>query len=183
MQSGTTTAPRPCSCTTHGHGDKTRGRARPCCEAPSRRGYRLSQDPGGLVLVESMKMKDAAQPAPMAFKMTPVELGLTDSLNRPVTSAVLEPTNWSSEAAAPEPKGKHQRTALEALQDLESEHRQRLEMDGRDPETARVELHVWRQRCMDRGVPWTKVYEARNALAKRGLAGYDSAFIWTRRVP
>ena len=162
-----------------GHGDKSRSRGSMVLKAAIDAEYRLDKDESGVVRMEATKMKDAKAPEPIAFRINTVELGFSDDEGEPVTSAILDRVDYT---AAPKPakagRGKHQTTALEVLKRLHREHRERLAHDGRDPDTARVELRTWRQAMREAGVPRSSSYELPNSLHDAGLARVERGFAW-----
>lgn len=153
-----------------GHADKSRSRGSSALKGAVDAEYSLTKDESGVVRMEATKMKDAEQPAPVAFKLEPIVLdGLEDDEGEPVTSAVL----WSVAHAAPAKVGKtaggkNQKLALLALADLVAEQRARLERTGHNPDGARVKLDAWRDRLRDSGIGKQRFYELRNSLKDSG---------------
>ena len=110
--------------------------------------YRLDKDEHGIIRAEATKMKEAEPPEPMAFILRSVELGFNDEDGNPVTSAILDSVSYQP-ASKPgtASRGKWQTIGMQALEDLEKEHRQRLEDKGYSPDTARVSIGDWRNEC------------------------------------
>ena len=115
-------------------------------------------------------MKDAEQPAPLAFKLESVTIdGLLDDEGEKVTSAVL----WNVAHVPPARNGKvgrgrNQTLALSILTDLANENRARLAASGRSPDSARVTLDAWRERLAANGVDRKRFYDLRNTLKDAG---------------
>ncbi|MCC5982704.1 MAG: AAA family ATPase [Oceanicaulis sp.] len=161
-----------------GHADKTRARGAMALKGALDAEYRMDKDESGVVRFEGTKMKDAPIPEPMAFRLCPVELGIQDDEGREVTSAVLEPTSYEPPPkAGKQGRGKWQTVALEQLQRLCREHRQRVEDSGRDPEVARVSVEDWRTACMGADMRRTSFYRVKDTLAAQGLIEIEQGFV------
>lgn len=153
-----------------GHADKARGRGSSALKGAVDAEYSLSKDESGVVRMEATKMKDAEQPAPVAFRLDPITIdGLLDDEGRPVTSAVL-----SSVAHVPPVRsgkvgrGRNQTIALSVLADLIDENRARLANSGHSPDGARVTLDQWRDRLASKGIDRKRFYDLRNTLKAAG---------------
>lgn len=152
-----------------GHGDKTRARGAMALKGALDAEFRMDKDEMGTVRMEATKTKDGASPQPMAFKLNEVDLGITDDEGAPVTSAVLDVTRYEPPARkGKEGRGKWQVLALETLGELQRRHRDNLEANGHDPESARVTLDDWRLECVTRGMPRQRFAEARDKLIEQG---------------
>lgn len=77
-----------------GLGDKNRGRGSSALRAAIDCEYNVSKD-GGTVRLENVNMKEAPNPDPIAFKTKSVDLGVEDEDGEPVTSLVLERTEYA----------------------------------------------------------------------------------------
>ena len=161
-----------------GHGEQQRGRGSSVLNGAIDAAYRISRDPGGPVLIENAKMKDALPPEPFAFKFETVELGFSNEDGTPATSAILAPCDVPTQA--PKPAGKHQAHALEILQQLIEENAAELKRNGLDPNNARVKRDDWRRACIDGGMHPPRFYDAEKALKDRSLIHQD--FAWVRPV-
>jgi AAA domain len=153
-----------------GHADKARGRGSSALKGAVDAEYSLTKDESGVVRMEATKMKDAEQPAPVAFRLDPITIeGLLDDEGQPVTSAVL-----SSVAHVPPARngkvgrGRNQTIALSVLADLVDEHRVRLAESGNSPDGARVTLDQWRDRLASKGIDRKRFYDLRNTLKAAG---------------
>ena len=71
-----------------GHADKSRSRGSTVLKATLDAEFRVSKD-GFFVTLEATKMKDAEHPAPLAFQMESVSLGIGMN-GKPITSAALD---------------------------------------------------------------------------------------------
>lgn len=153
-----------------GHADKSRSRGSSALKGAVDAEYSLTKDESGVVRMEATKMKDAEQPAPVAFKLEGVVLeGLQDDEGEPVTSAVL----WSVAHVPPAKagktgRGKNQTLALSILADMVAEQRARLADKGFNPDGARVSLDQWRERVIAEGVDRKRFYDIRNTLREAG---------------
>ncbi|WP_162255236.1 MULTISPECIES: helicase RepA family protein [unclassified Lysobacter] len=153
-----------------GHADKSRARGSTALKGALDAEYALTKDESGVVRIDATKMKDAEQPAPLAFKLETVTLdGLTDDEGKPITSAAL----WSVPHVAPAKAGKtgrgrNQTLALSILAELFDERRARLERGGFDANAARVKLEEWRDRLAENGVDRKRFYDLRNTLKDAG---------------
>lgn len=165
-----------------GHGDKSRARGAMALKGALDAEYRLDKDDEGIVRMEATKMKDAPEPEPLAFRIREVELGMQDEDGQQVTSAVLDPTDYTPPAkAAKAGKGKHQATALEVLERLHNERRANVEASGRDPETARVSVQDWRTAMREAGIPKRRTYEIPEPLQASGDITMEHGFVWPVR--
>jgi hypothetical protein len=158
-----------------GHGDKSRARGASALRAALDAEYQLERDEQGTVRLHGMKMKDAPEPESMAFRVATVELGFDDDEGDPVTSAVLNPTDYTPPAKAKKATGKNQQKALAALQELYDTARANLEGSDRAP---RIEVEHWRQACMDEsGLTRQRFNEAKGALQSKGLIVIEPPFV------
>ena len=145
-----------------GHADKSRARGAMALKGAVDVEYRMSKDDQGTVRLENVKMKDGAEPAPMAFKIREVELGFRDKQGEEVTSAILDPTDYEAPAKQTSSgRGKNQSIALKELKRLYQEHRDRLERGGFDPESARVTVQDWQEACKQAGLSRQRFQEVK----------------------
>lgn len=161
-----------------GHGQKDRARGAMALKAALDCELRMEKDGDDLVRMDATKMKDGAPPEPMAFKLREVELPLKDEDGNPVTSAVLDRTDYTPPAQVSAPQGKWQRLALEGLQAVTDRHRANLEKAGKDPDTAMVTLDDWRSECSGAGIQRQRWYEAKTKLIEKGLVSVSQGFVW-----
>lgn len=103
-----------------GHGDQSRGRGSSALKGGVDAEYQLLRGEGDVIRCTPRKMKDAALPAPIAFRPCVVDLGLVDEDNDFVTSLVLQPADYTVESEISSgPSGKLQQTFLQVLKELE----------------------------------------------------------------
>jgi len=160
-----------------GHGDKSRGRGAMALKGALDAEYRLDKDIYGVVRCEATKMKDAEIPEPMAFTIVSVEIGMLDEDGEPVTSAVLDSTDYKAPEKASTGKGKHQAAAVKIVQDLYDQQRHNLEEKGFCPSTARVRVDDWRTACIDSGMNRTNFHRVKHSLADQGVVFIDHGFV------
>lgn len=67
--------------------------------------------------------------------------------------------------------------ALTNLVALNKKHRANVEAQGRDPDTARVSLEVWRDDCVHHGMPRARWYEVKAKLAEQGKVEIEQGFV------
>lgn len=160
-----------------GHADKTRARG-----AGAKRGaldaeFRLDKDEHGVIRLECTKMKDAAFPEPLAFRLEEVEVG-RNSEGEPITTAYLTPTDYTpAPARGKGGRGKWQQLALQILADLTNQHRKNREEKGHDPDSARVRADDWQKACIDQNMPRQRFPEVKTALINSGKVQYEHGFV------
>lgn len=154
-----------------GHADKSRGRGSSALKGAVDAEYSLTKDELGVVRMEATKMKDAEQPAPVAFKLETVVLdGLADDEGEPVTSSAL-----CTVAHVPHTKtgkvgrGRNQTLALTALSDLIEDRRATLARGGFSGATARVTVDAWRDKLRATGLTKYAIRDVQNSLKDAGL--------------
>lgn len=161
-----------------GHADKTRARGAMALRGALDAEYRMDRDETGVIRLEATKMKDAALPDPLAFHLRTVELDLIDEDGQPVTSAVLDVTDYEPPKPAPAAgKGKWQTEALKALQTLTERQRGNLESAGFDPDTVRVSLEDWRGECKKAGMSKQRFHEVKSSLTGNGLVSIVRGYV------
>lgn len=157
-----------------GHGDKSRARGAMALKGALDAEYRMEKDDQGVVRFSPIKMKEAELPPPMAFKIRSVGLGIYDDDEQEVNSAILDRVEYEPPAKAPQGgRGKWQKTALKAFDELEQGHRERLEKSGFDPDQARVSLASLRDACLNAGMPKQRWYETKKSLNNQGIIKID----------
>jgi hypothetical protein len=162
-----------------GHADKTRGRGAMALKGALDAEYRLDKDDQGVIRMEATKMKDAESPEPMAFRIRTVEIGFNDEDGNPVTSAVLDETDYQPPAKPGKTgRGKWQTVGLEALQVLYTDHRGKLERGGYDPEGARVLFDDWRSACYDKGMSRQAFSTVKKSLTEQGSVVHEHGYVY-----
>lgn len=143
--------------------------------------YLLVRDADHLVRVEATKMKDAERPEPMAFRFHSVGLGFDDEEGEEVTSAVLAQVDYAERVSAAKAQpagGKHQRRALELLRTQYEKHRENVRKSGRPEAEARVSQEIWRDVCIDDGMPPNRFNDARRTLVNVGKVRAEFGFVY-----
>jgi len=125
---------------------------------------RVERGGDGLVRVAPTKVKDTGPPAPLAFALADVELGINDEEGRPVSSAVLREVQYRIEAGPRSLIGKNQRTALGILEDLAAEGLPVLATE-------------WRNACGASGLDRRRFSEARASLLAEGVVREEGQFV------
>ncbi|QNT25535.1 AAA family ATPase [Ralstonia solanacearum] len=133
--------------------------------------YEVTKDENGTIRMQPHKMKDAENPEPLSFRLHSVELPLLDEDGNRVFGAAL----GSCEYVPPSRKGKsglgkNQTIALQALRDMEADHRRRLEGGGHDPDGALVKEDDWRAKlCADHDFNRFKFRDTKVSLSDNKL--------------
>ena len=142
-----------------GHGDKSRARGAMALKGALDAEYRMEKDDEGVVRFEATKMKDAEPPAPSAFRLCTVELGFQDDAGDEVTSAVLDPVDWTPPATKQRrsnaTRGGRQQQAMGILRGLCD--------DGR-----LVTPGEWKQALLDEQIPKRSAEYAMQSLKQHG---------------
>ncbi|MFP4147260.1 MAG: AAA family ATPase [Halorhodospira sp.] len=76
-----------------GHSNKSRAKGSIDLMGTADAEYRISQSAGGLITLESTKLRDEELKDPRSFRLQPVDIGMTDKTGASVRSAVIEPTD------------------------------------------------------------------------------------------
>lgn len=165
-----------------GHTAKERARGNSALMAATDTTFRMDKDESGVIRVENIRQKDAELLGPQAFKLRSVELGLVDEDGRPVTSAVLHPTDYGPPASSARGTGlgKNQQQALNALREVTDRHRTNVAEGGRDPDEARVSVGDWKKACESHGLDRRRFGEVRHTLVEVGLVQLDHGFVRIR---
>ena len=161
-----------------GHSNKERSRGAMALKAALDSEFRLDVDETGVIRMECTKMKDAEMPKPIAFKPAVVELGLNDDDGNPMTSAVLEETEYTPPPkTGKEGRGKWQKVAVNVLNNLYTEYKNNLSAGGFSESTARVTTDELRKACMERGMSreaWRRIKNnpPNGIIIKHGFADF-----------
>lgn len=154
-----------------GHGAQERARGHSSIEAALDAEYIVTRtEDDKTVRVTCRKLKESELLQPFAFKQRSVELDLEDEQGNPVTSSVLEPTDWSEPPDSTKGKreGKHQRGALAALQELSQSSAM---PDGS------VLLGRWRDALRDDGLDKGQIYRVIHTLRDNGSVVQDGDYV------
>lgn len=169
-----------------GNADKTRGRGSSALRGATDHEFLVTKSADHIVELKAVKMRDSLYPDAMTFRFKQVDLGLLDSFGEPVRSAVMEATGEPTAAdlppmAAPEkPKrmGRNISTALKRLQNEYERHRRNVLMNGRHPDTARVQEIDWRLACDKHdGMAANRWREAASSLYAAGTVKTEGVFV------
>jgi len=137
-----------------GHGDKSRGRGAMALKGALDTEYRLEKDETGTVRMTNTKMKDFEPPAPMAFKIRSVELGIKDEYGQDITGGILDGIEYqvSAKKTPAKNKGKWQAICQGILMDLFEEHRRNLKKGNFDPNAAKVLVSDVKEKAVLQGL-------------------------------
>jgi hypothetical protein len=162
-----------------GHGNKDRARGSMVFKAALDAEYRLDVDEERTVrCCYGKPPKDFEPPEKMAFKICTVELGIVDKHGDPVTSAILDPTEYEPPAKQNKTPGKNQKIGLEILERLYEEHRQRRINGGYDGNGARVKFEDWKDACVESDIMDRKAFfKIKNSLQQAGLVFFDHGYV------
>jgi len=129
--------------------------------------YEVSRhDEDQLIRLTARKMKDADEPAPLAFEL--VNVPVLDMTGSPIAGAALRSVGYSvPPTPAKSGMGRNQQRALMLLEAMHSEIAERLARQGRSGHPVLIEHEDWRQRCEDDGIQRNRYKETRDALEKR----------------
>lgn len=154
-----------------GKADKTQGRGNSALRGAIDAEYSLAIDDEKVIRMDATKMKDAAYPGALAFKMNVIELdGEFDDEGEPVTSVVLDGMEHVPPVKGGKVgRGKNQTRAISMLRDLIEEHRRRVSDSGRDPGAARVSMNEWRARMGNAGMNRFQVRDVVDGLRDKGV--------------
>ena len=157
------------------HGAKNRSRGHTSFRGALDWEYRMSCDE--VIRFENTKVKDHETPEPLAFELRKAELDIRYDDGKPVTSAIMHPIPFEPKTAQKRPTGKNQKRVIEVLEHLYAEHRANVEVDGRDPNEARVTFDDWREACFSAEIPRSSFYEVRRLLAKEHRITEEHGFV------
>lgn len=164
-----------------GHGDKSRGRGSMALKGALDTEYRLEKDETGVIRVTNTKMKDHQPPEPMAFRLRTVDLPFTDDQGNPVTSAILDDTEYQPPACqGKKGRGKWQIVSIEILKKIYLDQQKNLESGGYDPFQARVTLNDWRNACMDAGMNREAWRRIKDGLFQNTDVEMDGMYVFPR---
>lgn len=155
-----------------GHGDKSRARGSIVMKGALDWEYRLTAE-GRVVTMENVKAKDAEPPAPIAFHLTPVDLGICDEEGQPVTSAALSPAQYMAPSTRGKlGRGKNQTLALRLLKEGLKECADRLEREGEQGEPW-VSHRIWLEKCEACGLKPRAFNDVVKGLAGKEIISID----------
>jgi len=148
-----------------GHGDKNRPRGSSALKPAIDMEFRVEQDQDKTIRVIGLKAKDSEQLPPMAFTLQSIALGFFDKENKPYTSAVIQPINYTSQSeTSKEPTGKWQIASLSVLETLVSEEYKNNQDAYASLLDVGIPKQIWRKASYEVGVPRTQFYPVSNSL-------------------
>lgn len=135
-----------------------------------------------IIRLTPRKMKDAEEPAPLAFEL--VGISIADTSGQSVGGAALSAVDYEAPTvSATAGMGKNQQQALAVLRQMHGEISERLASQGREGHPVYVTTNDWRQRCEAGGMQSNRVSEARDGLIKRGLISLDGPHVILNTKP
>lgn len=139
--------------------------------------YEVSRNEDDKVIrLTPRKMKDAEEPESLAFELIGVKVA--DSTGKAVSGAALKLIEYNAPPAATTTKlGKHQNTALQVLEQIESKIIERLTEQGREDKPTLILTENWKAKCEEAGIPRQRFYDAKNTLIERNLIKVDGPHV------
>ena len=129
-----------------------------------------------IIRLTPRKMKDAEQPAPLAFEL--VGVSIADTTGQPVGGAALSAIEHTAPTSpASTGMGKNQQSALAELKTMHDDISERLAGQGREDHPVHILTSDWRQRCEANGMQPNRFSEARDGMQKRGLICLDGPHV------
>lgn len=133
-----------------------------------------------LVRLIPRKMKDADEPASLAFEL--VGVMVRDDSGNLVGGAALRRAEYTAPLAAASAKlGKQQKAALDVLEEMHTEVANRLKDQGRDDYPIYITVDAWKARCEKADIPRQRFHDAKNALTIRQLIRIDNGHVFPVR--
>ncbi|QWV18119.1 AAA family ATPase [Stutzerimonas zhaodongensis] len=128
--------------------------------------YEVSRsDEDKLIRLTPRKMKDAEEPPPLAFELVGVQI--RDAAGCLVGGAALRLAQHAELAPVTKQLGKHQKAALDALQQIYTEIAERLTRQGRVDHPVNILVDDWKAKCEENGIPRQRFHDAKNTLTER----------------
>lgn len=156
-----------------GHGDKNRARGSSALHAALDCAFLVERGDDGIIRLTTAKAKDTEPPAPLAFRMEKIGLGILNEKQEEETSAYLEPVEYEPPQAPRDASGKWQKIALDTLRTLLAQHKKNLEAKGLDPVNARVTEQDWRYAVYDAGIPKNRFSEVKKGFIQAGIIAIE----------
>ena len=162
-----------------GHQDQSRARGNKALLGAIDAEYRTEKDDTGTVRLYNTKMKEGPELAPMAFKVASVDLGIIDEDGEPVTSAILNPVDYTpSKKDNAQAKGKNQLKALAIIKDLLQAERDRISENGGSFENAKILIEEVRFVFMEDGAHRNTWYKIKKWIDSHMLIKSDTTYIY-----
>lgn len=165
-----------------GHFDQDRARGSSALHAAVDREYKISKDTSGTVRMECKKTKDSDSPEPLSFNPKTIELDQVDEDGEPLTTLVLELTNWTP----PQKKhglGTNQAQAMTILRQLYETAKANLSKSNLDPMSAIVTVDVWKDEAFEAGMyknlkePRKGFHKMKDTLMERGVITIENDIV------
>lgn len=126
------------------------------------------------------KMKDAEEPPSLAFEL--VGVPVRDDSGSLVSGAALRLTEYTAPAAPVLAKlGKHQKAALETLEQMHAEIAQRLNSQGREDHPVFITLDAWKAKCEEAKITRQRFHDVKYALTDRQQIRIDGTHVFLVR--
>jgi len=128
--------------------------------------YEVSRsDEDKVIRLTPHKMKDADLPQPLAFEL--IGVPVHDDTGSLIGGVAPKLVNNPPRPHIPKTAklGKHQKTALEILEQMEIVIR--LARQGRDTGPISIEIDAWKAGCEKAGIPRQRFHDAKNTLTER----------------
>lgn len=156
-----------------GHGSPDRGRGSSVLKAAvdTELAMKASRN---VITLDCTKMKDASHPQQSTFSLEEIDLGLLDKYQKPITSAILKPTEYQNITHKPKRMGKNQQSALDTLEEMFFEYRADKEFRGLNPDDAKVPVSIWKKRT---ALQSNRFDEAKRGLLDGGLIRLNGGFV------
>ncbi|MNZ12504.1 hypothetical protein D3C78_293820 [compost metagenome] len=128
-----------------------------------------------LIRLTPRKMKDAEEPPPLAFEL--VGVPVRDDAGSLVGGAALKLAQHSEPAPVTKQLGKHQKAALDVLQQMHTEITDRLARQGREGYPVIILVDDWRAKCEANDMPRNRFHDAKSSLADRQQIRLDGPHV------
>ncbi|MGQ7815786.1 AAA family ATPase [Metapseudomonas furukawaii] len=128
--------------------------------------YEVSRsDADKLIRLTPRKMKDAEEPPPLAFEL--VGVPVRDDAGSLVGGAALKLTEYTAPVPVTAKLGKHQKAALEVLEQMHAEIADRLARQGREDHPVYILVDDWKAKCEAVDISRQRFHDVKNTLTDR----------------
>ncbi|MBV2134068.1 helicase RepA family protein [Pseudomonas sp. MAP12] len=128
-----------------------------------------------LIRLTPRKMKDAEEPPPLAFEL--IGVPVRDDAGSLVGGAALKLAQHSEPDPVTKQLGKHQKAALDVLQQMHTEIADRLARQGREGHPVLILVDDWRAKCEANDMPRNRFHDAKSSLADRQQIRLDGPHV------
>ncbi len=132
-------------------------------------------DADQIIRLTPRKMKDAEEPASLAFEL--VSVPVLDDSGVLVGGAALRVAEYTAHAPVTAKLGKQQKAALDVLEQMHAETAAQLDSQGLEEQSVEILLEDWRSRCLEAGMPRQRFHDARETLTERGQIRVDGVHV------